>query len=84
MSENTVYLSTQAYNNLYSENTKFRLLFERIWDQIDLDHGQILFNDEHLNILLKSIFPTRYEKELSKLIQDEKEKINDDNVTERS
>lgn len=69
MSENTVYLSTQAYNNLYSENTKFRLFFERMWDQTDLDHGQILFSGEHLNTLLKSIFPARYEKELNKLMQ---------------
>ena len=67
MDTNTVYLTTQAYNNLYSENTKLRLLFERLWDDADTDGDMILFNDGNINVLMKTLFPARYAKEFRAL-----------------
>ena len=69
MKENTVLLSTSSYNQIKSENTKFNLFMDRLFEAAELrpDYSGIDFNVRQLEELIHLCYPDRYKKKLSTL-----------------
>lgn len=71
MKENTVLLSTGSYNAIKSENTKFNLFMDRLFELAELraDYSGIDFNVRQIEELIHLCYPDRYKKKLSTLRQ---------------
>jgi hypothetical protein len=71
MKENTVLLSTGSYNAIKSENTKFNLFMDRLFESAELraDYSGIDFNVRQIEELIHLCYPDRYKKKLSTLRQ---------------
>lgn len=69
MKENTVLLSTSSYNSIKSENTKFSLFMDRLFESAELrsDYSGIDFNVRQLEELIHLCYPDRYKKKLAYL-----------------
>jgi len=69
MKENTVLLSTSSYNSIKSENTKFMLFMDRLFESAELrsDYSGIDFNVRQLEELIHLCYPDRYKKKLASL-----------------
>ena len=69
--ENTVLLSTGSYNQIKSENTKFNLFMDRLFEYAELreDYSGIDFDMRKIEELIHLCYPDRYKKKLSTLRQ---------------
>ena len=69
MKENTVLLSTGSYNAIKSENTKFNLFMDRLFEAAELrpDYSGIDFDVRQIEELIHLCYPDRYKKKLSTL-----------------
>lgn len=69
MKENTVLLSTASYNQIKSENTKFNLFMDRLFESAELreDYSGIDFNIRQIEELIHLCYPDRYKKKLATL-----------------
>lgn len=69
MKENTMLLSTASYNQIKSENTKFNLFMDRLFEYAELreDYSGIDFNVRQVEELIHLCYPDRYKKKLSTL-----------------
>ena len=69
MKENTVLLSTSSYNQIKSENTKFNLFMDRLFEMAELreDYSGIDFSVRCIEELIHLVYPDRYKKKLSAL-----------------
>lgn len=69
--ENTVILSTSSYNQIKSENTKFNLFMDRLFEYAELspDYCGLDFDTKLIGELIHLCYPDRYKKKLSYLRQ---------------
>lgn len=67
--ENQVVLSIAGYNQIKSENTKFRMFMERMWENTTLseDKAHIEFDADLLSEIMHLVYPEQYKKRLSYL-----------------
>lgn len=66
---NTILLSTHAYNQIKSDNTKYEMLLESILlnGELSDDHQKLVFDSEVVRIAVQFCFPERYKKKLATL-----------------
>lgn len=69
MKENTVYLSTAAYNQIKADNQKFHMFLERMMESAKLskDKARVEFDSELLSEVIHLVYPEAYKKKLSYL-----------------
>lgn len=67
--ENQVVLSIAGYNQIKSENTKFRMFMERMWEGSSLseDKAHVKFDADLLSEIMHLVYPEQYKKRLSYL-----------------
>lgn len=67
--DNAVSLSVSSYNQIKSENTKFQLFMDRLFEDAELrsDYSGIDFDVRKLEDLIHLVYPDRYKKKLSTL-----------------
>lgn len=64
-----VTMSIAGYNQIKSDNTKFNMFLDRLFDEtvISSDNASLLVDDKFLDSLIRLCFPERYKKRLSYL-----------------
>lgn len=69
MKENTVYLSTNSYNQIKAENQKFRMFIDRMFETATLskDKTGVEFDAKLMAEIIHIIYPEAYKKRLSYL-----------------
>lgn len=69
MSDNTVTMNLNSYNQIKAENTRFQMFIGRLFEDAELraDYSGIEFDTHKVEDLIHLVYPDMYKKKLSTL-----------------